>query len=63
MEKSRNIDIDYKINKLLNNMLNNGNYGLDAVEEFNRLLNYYLDPKNILREERKKKLDKLNEKK
>ena len=62
--KKRNIDIEYEINNLLNNLLSNGKvYSLNPVEEFNRLLNYYLDPKNILREERLKKLEKLNGKK
>ena len=35
---------------------------IDAEYELTKLLNYYLDPKNILREDRKKKLEQLNQK-
>lgn len=61
--KKYGIDAEYEINKSLKQLTFGKVYGIDAAEELTRLLQYYLDPKNILREERREKLKKLNGKK
>jgi len=62
--KKYGIDAMEELNKSLKSNANQNVYaiGIDAVGELTKLLLYYLDPINILKEERKKKLEQLNDK-